>query len=140
MLIFCGFMALGSVMLYPKTSDPEGGLSNPNARGFYGEPKNSIDLVVMGNSNAYSAYSPMLMWKKYGIPSYVVAEGAQNIAETVNILEELLTCQKPKLIILDVDLLWQGKTQVSRVEGNVKSLIYKYIPIKIGRASCRERV
>ena len=23
MLIFCGFMALGSVMLYPKTSDPE---------------------------------------------------------------------------------------------------------------------
>ena len=101
MLIFCGFMALGSVMLYPKTSDPEGGLSNPNARGFYGEPKNSIDLVVMGNSNAYSAYSPMLMWKKYGIPSYVVAEGAQNIAETVNILEELLTCQKPKLIILD---------------------------------------
>lgn len=129
MLIFCGFMALGSVMLYPKTSDPEGGLSNPNARGFYGEPKNSIDLVVMGNSNAYSAYSPMLMWKKYGIPSYVVAEGAQNIAETVNILEELLTCQKPKLIVLDVDLLWQGKTQVSRVEGNVKSLIYKYIPI-----------
>ena len=61
MLIFCGFMALGSVMLYPKSSDPEGGLSNPNARGFYGEPKNSIDLVVMGNSNAYSAYSPMLM-------------------------------------------------------------------------------
>ena len=30
---------------------------------------------------------------------------------------------------MDVDLLWQGKTQVSRVEGNVKSLIYKYIPI-----------
>ncbi len=129
MLIFCGLMVLGSIMLYPKTSGPEGGLSNPNARGFYGEPKNSIDLVIMGNSNAYSAYSPMILWKKYGIPSYVVAEGAQNIAETVNILQELLTCQTPKLIVLDVDLLWEGKTQVSRIEGNVKSLIYKYIPI-----------
>ncbi len=109
MLIFCGLMVLGSIMLYPKTSDPESGLSNPNARGFYGEPKNSIDLVIMGNSNAYSAYSPMILWKKYGIPSYVVAEGAQNIAETVNILQELLTCQTPKLIVLDVDLLWEGK-------------------------------
>ena len=111
MLIFCGLMVLGSIMLYPKTSDPESGLSNPNARGFYGEPKNSIDLVIMGNSNAYSAYSPMILWKKYGIPSYVVAEGAQNIAETVNILQELLTCQTPKLIVLDVDLLWEGKTR-----------------------------
>ena len=128
-IIFCVLMGVLSVVFYPKTSDPEGGLSNPNARGFYGEPRNSLDVVVMGNSNAYSAYSPMMMWKNYGIPTYVAAEGAQNIAETVNVLQEVLTCQKPKLVVLDVDLLWQGKTQVSRVEGNVKSLIYKYIPI-----------
>ena len=128
-IIFCVLMGVLSVVFYPKTSGPEGGLSNPNARGFYGEPRNSLDVVVMGNSNAYSAYSPMMMWKNYGIPTYVAAEGAQNIAETVNVLQEVLTCQKPKLVVLDVDLLWQGKTQVSRVEGNVKSLIYKYIPI-----------
>ena len=109
-IIFCVLMGVLSVVFYPKTSDPEGGLSNPNARGFYGEPRNSLDVVVMGNSNAYSAYSPMMMWKNYGIPTYVAAEGAQNIAETVNVLQEVLTCQKPKLVVLDVDLSWQGKT------------------------------
>ena len=88
-IIFCVLMGVLSVVFYPKTSDPEGGLSNPNARGFYGEPRNSLDVVVMGNSNAYSAYSPMMMWKNYGIPTYVAAEGAQNIAETVNVLQEV---------------------------------------------------
>lgn len=126
---FCGIAFLLSIMLRPKTSDAEGGISNPNARGFYGEPENSLDVVVIGNSNAYSAVSPMVLWKKSGIASYVAAEGAQNIGESINILKELLTCQKPKLIILEADCMWAGKTKVDRIEGNIKSMMYGHIPM-----------
>ena len=63
----------------PKRSDPGSGITNSNARGFYGEPKNSIDVLVLGDSNAYSACSPMYIWNKYGIPTYVAAEGFQNV-------------------------------------------------------------
>ena len=31
----------------PKRSDPGSGITNSNARGFYGEPKNSIDVLVL---------------------------------------------------------------------------------------------
>lgn len=126
---FCGIAALLSVVLLPKTSEPGGGLSNPNARGFYGEPDNSIDVVVIGNSNAYSAFSPMVLWNKYGITSYDAAEGAQNIGESINIIKELFETQSPKLVIFDVDCLWQGKTKVDRIEGNIKSMIYGKVPM-----------
>ena len=104
--IAVGIVVFGCLVFQPKTSDPKGGLVNANARAFYGEPKDSLDVVVLGNSNAYSGYSPMYVWGKYGIPTYVAAEGGQNIVETLDILNEILSCQKPKVVVLDVDLLW----------------------------------
>ena len=74
----------------PKRSDPGSGITNSNARGFYGEPKNSIDVLVLGDSNAYSACSPMYIWNKYGIPTYVAAEGFQNVTGASNLLDEVL--------------------------------------------------
>ena len=41
----------------PKRSDPGSGITNSNARGFYGEPKNSIDVLVLGDSNACLLYT-----------------------------------------------------------------------------------
>lgn len=130
------FLAIAVVMVIfgcrifqPKTSDPKGGLVNANARAFYGEPKNSLDVVVLGNSNAYSAYSPMYVWGKYGIPTYVAAEGGQNIVGTLDILNEILTCQKPKVVVLDVDLLWEGMNNTNRLEKDIQSLAETYIPL-----------
>ena len=113
----------------PKRSDPGSGITNSNARGFYGEPKNSIDVLVLGDSNAYSACSPMYIWNKYGIPTYVAAEGFQNVTGASNLLDEVLTCQKPKLVVFDVNMLWTGKTTLKKVENNLKNLAYKYLPL-----------
>lgn len=59
-VLFATMLAVLCEVFTPKTSDLQGGMTNPNARGFYGERKNSIDLLVLGDSNAYCAYSPIV--------------------------------------------------------------------------------
>lgn len=128
-VLFATMLAVLCEVFTPKTSDLQGGMTNPNARLFYGERKNSIDLLVLGDSNAYCAYSPMFIWKKYGIPSYVAAEGNQNIVGALNILDEVLECQSPKVMVFDVNMLWSGKTDTQRTEDCITNILYKYVPI-----------
>lgn len=128
-LVFVLILGVLGVAFTPKRSDPGSGITNSNARGFYGEPKNSIDVVILGDSNAYSACSPMYIWNKYGIPTYVAAEGFQNVTGASNLLDEVLTCQKPKLVVFDVNMLWTGKTTLKKVENNLKNVAYKYLPL-----------
>lgn len=128
-MVFVVILGVLGVAFTPKRSDPGSGITNSNARGFYGEPKNSIDVLILGDSNAYSACSPMYIWNRYGIPTYVAAEGFQNVTGASNLLDEVLTCQKPKLVVFDVNMLWTGKTNLKKLENNLKNLAYKYMPL-----------
>lgn len=68
-----------SFLLQPKGNHRSDWIQNPNARGFYSEPSDSLDILVVGNSDAYSGYSPMELWNAYGYTSYVCAEGAPDL-------------------------------------------------------------
>lgn len=110
-LIKCvAFMAVLTVLLLtvsymfaPKDNTKSSGITNPNANGFFSEPENSIDVAIIGNSDAYSGFSPMELWKNYGITSYVSAEGQQMVSGAYSMLSKIFTCQKPKVVILEVD-------------------------------------
>ena len=92
-----------SYMLAPKDNTKEAGIVNPSAHGFYSEPKNTIDVAVIGNSDAYSGFSPMELWKNYGYTSYVSGEGRQTVAQAYVMLNDILKCHKPKVVILETD-------------------------------------
>lgn len=128
-LVFAVLLVACGVAFEPKSSEPGDGIANANARGFYGEPKNTIDVLILGDSNAYSSCSPMYIWNKYGIPSYVAAEGYQSVTGATNMLEEFLTCQSPKLVVIDVNMLWTGKTYMKKLETNLKNMAYRYLPL-----------
>lgn len=126
---FVGLSVIVSYMLTPKSSHPESGISYPSARGFYGEPENTIDIVVLGNSGAYSGFSPMELWNKFGYVSYVASEGNQNLGESICIFDEVLKRQKPKLLIIDVDCFWQTKNELARIEYSLKAYLYRWFPM-----------
>ena len=92
-----------SYMLAPKDNTKQSGIVNPSAHGFFSEPENSIEVAVIGNSGAYSGFSPMELWKNYGYTSYVSGEGRQTVAQAYAMLNKLLKGQKPKVIILETD-------------------------------------
>lgn len=47
-----------------------------NIYGFYSEPKNSLDMVMIGPSEVYTGYAPALAWEEYGLKSCNLSIGA----------------------------------------------------------------
>ena len=50
--------------------------------------------------------NPLELWNSHGYTSYVCAEPSQNIFSAYYLLKDIFTCQKPKLVILEVDQLF----------------------------------
>lgn len=103
MCVMVILIAASSYMLAPKDNTAEGGITNPNANGFFSEPKDSIDIAVIGNSDAYSGFSPLELWNGYGYTSYVSAEGHQTVAQSYSQLKKMMKCHSLKLVILETD-------------------------------------
>ena len=64
--------------------------------------KDTYDLVVMGASRAYYAFSPAIIDSSLNINSYNMGTSAQDIVESYYSLKEIFEYQKPKYVILDL--------------------------------------
>lgn len=93
------------------------------------EPKNSIDVIVVGDSLSYSSISPMVLWKNQGITSYVCGQAGQKIQETYHMLETAFETQSPKLVILETNAMFRGKPGLARVKETIEEWANHYIPI-----------
>lgn len=69
---------------------------------YYEQPKNSVDLLVMGSSHAYEGISTSALWKESGIAAYNLCGSAQPIWNTYYYMKEALKTQTPRVIVLDV--------------------------------------
>lgn len=103
MCVIVVLIVASSYMLAPKDNTAEGGIVNPNANGFFSEPKDTVDIAVIGNSDAYSGFSPLELWNGYGYTSYVSAEGHQTVAQSYSQLKKMMKCHSLKLVILETD-------------------------------------
>ena len=71
-------------------------------RALYYQPRNSIDVVMMGSSHIHCDIDTGLLWKKYGIASYDYSSAEQPLWCTYYYLREVCKYQKPKVIVLDL--------------------------------------
>lgn len=78
-------------------------------KGFYEEPKNSLDVIFLGDSSVYKGVSPMKIWKEYGITGYDFASPTQKVWDSYYCIKEVLKYQKPKVIVLDVNQFFANK-------------------------------
>ncbi len=69
---------------------------------FHDEPKNSLDVVYIGSSNAYAHFNTVLAYDKYGFTTGMVSADAQNVAVTKYMLIEAQKYQKPKVFVIDI--------------------------------------
>ncbi len=72
-----------------------------NIAGFYGEKKNSLDMVYVGGSAGFVYWEPLRAYEKEGIASYDF--GASTIQPEIYIylIKEVLKKQNPEVIIID---------------------------------------
>ncbi len=76
--------------------------------GFYNEPENEFDVMFFGSSNTYCSFSPLIIYEKTGIKSYVFASQQQPTWATYTYIKEALKTQKPSLVVLDI-LMFAGE-------------------------------
>jgi hypothetical protein len=68
---------------------------------YYDEKKNH-DVVFIGDCEVFSNFSPVTLWEKYGISSYIRGSAQQLLWHSYYLLEDTLTYEKPKVVVFNV--------------------------------------
>ena len=66
------------------------------------EPKDTIDVLLIGSSATYSGFSSAYAYEKFGFTSYPYAIGGGTCTMWKPALQDALRTQKPKLVVVDV--------------------------------------
>ncbi len=72
---------------------------------FYAQKNDSIDIIFLGSSHAYSGFDPRVINEKIGLNAFVMSSGSQNPLGSYFVLREALKTQHPKLVVLET--FWQ---------------------------------
>ena len=94
------------IVFMPKSEKDYKGLSYYSYADLKTEAKDSIDVMVFGNSDAYSGFSPMEFYRQTGATSFVLAGPKESICNVESNIRSAIKYQSPKLIIIDVDLFF----------------------------------
>lgn len=95
------------------------------------EKKDSIDVLVIGDSESYTSFSPMSFWKEYGITSFAAGQAGAKIGETYDLLKFAFKRQKPKVVLMETNNLFRfsgGSKPMDNDSGKLAGAIYKRIP------------
>ena len=93
------------------------------------EEKDTIDVAVLGDSEALVLLSPPMLYDEEGISSYIIGQSGQRISEAYYTLEELVKTQSPKVVILETDMIVIDSDERREALGSFTSASYHYFPI-----------
>lgn len=99
----------------PKNNTSAAGMLEADPIAILSQPENSIDLLFLGDSEAYSGFVPMALWQDYGIASFVCACVDQKPYETEAFLKAALERQSPKVVVLETNVLYRVYSRVDRI-------------------------
>ncbi|WP_024867280.1 hypothetical protein [Butyrivibrio sp. FCS014] len=79
------------------------------AKAMYYQPKDTVDVVMMGSSHIHYNINTGILWKDYGIASFDYSAAEQPLWITYHYLVEFCKYQKPKVMVLDLYSLANNK-------------------------------
>lgn len=68
---------------------------------FYNEPKNSLNVIVLGTSTNSSGIQPAVIWNERQITSYNLSTERQNALAAYYLLKESLKYQRPDVVVIN---------------------------------------
>lgn len=121
---------ISSRIFIPKWLDNSDNMYTWIKKGFYEEPKNSLELLFIGNSDLYRGISPIVLYDNYGIASYSYTAPGQRVWTGYYMLKESLLYQKPKVVVFGVDAVFSNNdssnSNYRKVFDNMKANSVKY--------------
>lgn len=103
-VIFFGLQRL----VVPKYADGilEGGFISE-----YYEETEGHDVVFVGDCEVYENFSPIALWRDYGITSYIRGSAQQLIWQSYYLLEDTLRYEKPQVVVYNVQSMVHNEPQ-----------------------------
>jgi len=93
------------------------------------EEKNSIDLLVLGDSESYSSISPLQLWRNAGITAFVGGQASQKMTEALSLLKTALNTQKPKIVFLETNELFRSSSSPDLISEEILQAAQNIFPI-----------
>lgn len=103
-IIFAGL----SRLVMPKYAD--GILEGAFIREYYDETT-PHDVIFVGDCEVYENFSPVALWRDYGITSYIRGSAQQLIWQSYYLLEDTLRYETPKVVVYNVQSLMHNEPQ-----------------------------
>lgn len=107
LLILLLVLIVLSRLFEPKNNREDFGMGEMKANGILGEKENTIDVIAVGDSECTTALAPMVMWRECGITAYNCGTAGQYLYDSLFYLRRVLTCQKPKVVILETNAIYR---------------------------------
>lgn len=111
------------------------------ARAFYHQPENSIDVVFLGSSHIHCNINTAYLWTEYGIAAYDYSAAEQPLWMTYYWLREFCKTQKPKLVVLDVysPAAYEADYQYRWMEENLFGMRFSANKLEMMQASVEKK-
>jgi len=120
--IFITILVVALIYVYmcflfvPKNIEDRGFTKYYNTRLITKEQKNSIDILLYGNSDLSSGIIPMQMYKEEGYTSFLRWGNQQTLNLVYKNLKGDFKIQKPKIVVLEVDCVYYPNKKISNNE------------------------
>ena len=89
------FLRMAVLLLYPSNSIIR------TWQRFYVLKRGEVEILIVGNSHAYSSFDPDIISDVTGQSSYILASNSQNVVQAYFNVKEALHYQHPNVIILE---------------------------------------
>lgn len=101
-------LALLSLLFIPKNNFESFGMTQDRANGILAEPENTIDVLIVGDSESYSSFSPIQMWGEQGFTSYVCGTSGQRLYDSCEYVKKTFQTQKPRVVVLETNAVFRS--------------------------------
>lgn len=76
-----------------------------------GLDRDSIDVLVLGDSEAFTSFSPLQAFSQSGTAAYVAGMYGENCAELYRVFREALQRQHPKVVLVETHSLYEAVSE-----------------------------
>ncbi len=102
----------------PHNYDPDS-CDNDITKNWLGEEPDTIEMIVLGDSECYTSLEPNSFRRKTDINTFLCSSSGQRLADAYHVLKEVLETQSPDILLMETDMFYPDSTMPEIIKSAV---------------------